>query len=224
MRSFGEIRTKIVGTAFPRLFRPDSLRDDLVRVGSPYGGWWVPSSYFNNESVCYCAGVGKDITFDLGLNERFGCRVWGIDPTPESVEWVRGLHLDEAAFTLVPSALARNTGQTRFYKPRNPNFISHSMTNLQRTAEWITVPCITVAELMRVNGHVALTLLKLDIEGAQHDVLASVIEHDIRPEVLCVEFDQPESLRRTRAAVSMLRAKGYALVKVEWLNLTFVAT
>src|SRR3954453_24062721 len=45
----------------------------LEKIGSGYGGWIVPTAKIDRDWTCYCAGVGEDITFDLGLISRFGC-------------------------------------------------------------------------------------------------------------------------------------------------------
>src|SRR5215217_3108537 len=50
-------------------------RDDLRRLGSRYGGWTIPTSLLSSDSICYSAGVGEDVTFDLALIERLGCDV-----------------------------------------------------------------------------------------------------------------------------------------------------
>jgi hypothetical protein len=39
----------------------------LERLGSDYGGWYVPIDRLAPHSICYLAGVGEDITFDLAL-------------------------------------------------------------------------------------------------------------------------------------------------------------
>ena len=55
-----------------------------VRLGSDYGGWWVPLD-LPVGSFCVSAGVGEDITFDLEIIETFDCSVLAIDPTPKAV-------------------------------------------------------------------------------------------------------------------------------------------
>ena len=55
-----------------------------VAIGSDYGSWIVPTALLSADAICYCAGVGEDVTFDLGLVARFGCRVWAFDPTPRA--------------------------------------------------------------------------------------------------------------------------------------------
>lgn len=42
-----------------------------MRLGSKYGGWIVPATLVRPDSVCYCVGVGEDISFDLALIERW---------------------------------------------------------------------------------------------------------------------------------------------------------
>ena len=48
----------------------------------------VPISLLRKSSICYCAGVGEDITFDISLIESVGCEVFAFDPTPRAAEHV----------------------------------------------------------------------------------------------------------------------------------------
>ncbi|MFQ5675356.1 MAG: hypothetical protein ACE5G1_05620, partial [bacterium] len=40
---------------------------NLKKVGSGNGGWIIPGDLLNQNSICYCVGVGENITFDLQL-------------------------------------------------------------------------------------------------------------------------------------------------------------
>lgn len=215
------VRTKAVIAAFPAIHQVDARRDDLVRIGSSYGGWWVPTSLINEGSVCYFAGVGTDISFDLGVIERFGCDVYAFDPTPGSGEWVKGQTLPEK-FHFVPVGVSDTEGTLRFYAPADPNHISHSVKNLQRTSTYFDAPVRSISGLMAELGHTHIDVLKLDVEGAEHDTIRGMIYAGIRPRVICVEYDMPEPLSWSRATTKALRQAGYELVKVEGLNATFV--
>src|SRR3546814_8494552 len=48
----------------------------LDKVGSDYGGWFLPLDLIRADWVCYAGGVGEDVTFDLGIIDRFGCQVF----------------------------------------------------------------------------------------------------------------------------------------------------
>lgn len=76
---------------FRRVARP-LARSDMSRLGTDYGGWTIPDDLIDPAWVCYCGGVGDDISFDLAFIERFGCSVHAFDPTPSSIEYVK--HLD----------------------------------------------------------------------------------------------------------------------------------
>lgn len=80
-------------------------REDLVRLGSDYGGWIVPYTLLDRSSVCYCAGAGEDITFDLALAERFGCEIHVFDPTPRAVAHVERVAVDNPLIHFHPVGL-----------------------------------------------------------------------------------------------------------------------
>jgi len=206
---------------FRALFRVKTERSDLLYLGSTYGGWWVPAELLGRDAICYTGGVGTDISFDLGLIEQFGCRVFGIDPTPRSIKWVRE-QLTDDRFTLVEVGLAGETGELHFYEPRDPSHASFSVKNLQCTSSYVSAHVQTVRDLMRELGHERIDLIKLDIEGAEHDTIRRMLADQIRPAVVCVEFDQPEPICWSLLTVGRLRRSGYVLVKVDRFNLTFV--
>ena len=214
------LRNRAVMAAFPLMFRAEP-RPDLVRLGTEYGGWWVPRDLLGPDSICYLGGVGQDISFDLAMIETFGCRVWAIDPTPRTIEWIAGQDLPEH-FTFLPIGLSGERGELKFYEPAHPGHISASVKNIQKTTDYFTAPVQTIAQVMSDLGHDHVDLVKLDIEGAEHDTIRQMIADGILPTVLCVEYDQPEPLAWARATTKLLREHGYQLVKVDQLNLTFV--
>lgn len=218
---FLRARTAVLRRVYPLLFRADVERGDLVRLGSAYGGWWVPSELLGRDDVCYCVGVGLDDSFDVELLRLFNVNVWSVDPTPGVVSWMSGRQLPVGQ-TFVPCGVAGENGELRFYGPADPTHISHSVKNLQETRDFFTARVVTLATLASELGHAELALVKLDIEGAEHDALRRAMRDGIRPRIICVEFDQPEPLGWAFATVRLLRHHGYVLCKVDGFNLTFV--
>jgi FkbM family methyltransferase len=220
MRTSGCLRTRAV-TKLLRFLFPAVCAPDLVRIGSAGGGWWIPSNRLAADSICYCIGAGEDISFDLGLVERYACRVWTVDPTPRAREYVESLDCSPRV-TFLPVGVASVPGEFKFYVPRNPNHVSHSIKNLQGTSEYFLAKCVTIPGLMVALGHEHVDLIKLDVEGAEHGVLLSMLAKGIMPSLVCVEFDQPCSLHSMRATVGAMKAVGYRVIKVEALNLTLL--
>src|SRR5690606_14731904 len=58
--------------------------------GSRYGGWSIPNGILNSVSICYLAGAGEVISFNVELVDNFGCYVHVIDPSPRAK-----LHFDK---------------------------------------------------------------------------------------------------------------------------------
>lgn len=60
-------------------------------LGSKLASWYVPDDLFGDESICYCFGVGEDISFECELIEEYQCKVFSFDPTPRAIQHVEEL-------------------------------------------------------------------------------------------------------------------------------------
>ena len=216
------LRNKALRVLLKALLRPRS-HGDLVRLGSAYGGWWVPKSSVRPGAVAYCAGAGEDITFDLALVAA-GCKVTTFDPTPRAIAYVERVAPATSNFRFVPVGWSDESGTVRFYAPRDPSHVSHSMVNLQQTTEYFEAAVNTVAQLASEVGDEHIEIVKMDIEGAEHAVIGSILRDGPLPHVLCVEFDQPVPTSKVLGTVRKLRGGGYTLLHVDKWNYTFART
>lgn len=216
------VRNRVVRAAI-RPTLPVTSRSDLERLGTPYGGWWVPMSLLTADSIVYSMGVGGDASFDLELMRSFGCHVWGFDPTPFSLayvheqQWPPQWHFEpvgvwtEAAEMRFSAAAGQVSGSASITRPGNDE-----ATFLARVE--------SLPDIMKRLGHDRIDLLKMDIEGAEGPVLDALIAGDLRPRILCVEYDQPEAPWNLVARIRRLLRAGYVLNHVETWNYTFTAT
>lgn len=204
-------------------------RDDLKEIGNEYGGWVVPSRLFTSNSICYCVGCGEDISFDLGLIEVFGCDVYGFDPTPRAIAYVKRVAGENPKYHFYDVGLWDKEDTLNFFVPKNPNHVSHSLVNLHKTEDHISVKVKRLSHIMNDLGHQNLDLLKIDIEGAEYKVIESIIEDGIDVKVICVEYDEcfnpidAKYKERIRDSVNRLIESGYSLVCAQGNgNYTFV--
>ena len=213
----------------PITFAKIKPRDDLQELGTAYGGWIVPTRLLGAGSLCYCVGCGEDISFDLELIERFGCEVHGFDPTPRAIEHVRKETRNVAAYHFSEVGLWHREETLRFYAPLKAQNVSHSVVNLQQTERYFLADVKRLSTIMEEKGHTGLDLLKLDIEGAEYEVLKTLIEDDVHVGVLCVEFDEyshpldANYAKRIRASVGRLTEAGFVLVYARGGDYTFVS-
>lgn len=183
-------------------------------IGSDYGGWFVLPDLLDRDSIVYSVGIGEDISFDLGLIERFGVEVHAFDPTPKSIAWLKNQALP-AGFHAYPLGLMDYDGTAQFFLPANPDHVSCStFTSSHLSSRDIQVQVRRLPSLMRELGHDRVDLLKMDIEGSEYAVIDDLLASGLRPRQLLVEFHHRfESIGpdRTRAAIQSLQQAGYEL-------------
>jgi FkbM family methyltransferase len=183
-----------------------------------YGAWVVPEGTIMADSIVYSAGVGLDVSFDEQLISVYGCDVFGFDPSPAAVDFVAGRSLP-AQFKFFPVGLAAVDGESAFSASTKAigSFWKAGDAD-SGTAERMAVR--RVASLMREMGHDHIDLLKLDIEGYEHEVIADVVASGVRPNCILVEFHhyQLRDAASTMRSVETLRDAGYDLFWVSDLG------
>jgi len=193
------------------------LEKPCLFLGSSYGGWTVCPEGLHRGSVAYSFGIGKDITFDLELIRRFGVTVHAFDPTPESIDWLRGQKLP---VEFVPHAygLAAHDGTARFHPPENPQHVSHSMVHRGRPrAPSIEAPVHRLGTITAMLGHTRIDLLKMDIEGAEYEALEDLLRSGNHVPQLLVEFHHRFpgiGIKSTRSTIAALNASGYTIFSI----------
>ncbi len=198
-----------------------------VRLGGE-AGWTIPRTLLNEASVCYCIGCGEDITFDLELIRTYGCTVYAFDPTPRAIAHVAAHTHGIPEYRFAEVAIWDKEDTVRFYVPGEEHGVSHSITNLDSTTEYIEVPTKRLRQVFQSNGHASIALLKMDIEGAEHTVIQTVVEDALAIDVLCIEFDElakyatPERVAKIRGSIQSLLDHGYDYFWIEGSNFTFV--
>lgn len=110
----------------------------------------------------------------------------------------------------------------KFYPPKNPEHVSHSISNWQKgessSNKSIEVETITVKKIMNEHSLQKLELIKLDIEGAENQVLPYLIKNKIFPNQILVEFDELHTnniISYTKAFLIIFRLikNSYVLIK-----------
>jgi FkbM family methyltransferase len=186
-----------------------------VRLGTEYGGYAVMLAQLRPDSIVYSFGLGEDVSFDLALIERTSCQVFGFDPTPRSIAWVKAQALP-AGFHVRELGIAAHDGQASFAPPKNPAHISHSMVAPSATSaeNGLSFEVRRLSTIMRELGHERVDLLKMDVEGAEYDVLEDLLQSQQRPRQILVEFHHGMHgipVARTERALRALRSAGYRI-------------
>jgi FkbM family methyltransferase len=189
----------------------------VERLGSIYGGWNIITDGIGRDSLVYSFGVGEDASFDLSLAKRFGLCVHAFDPTPKSITWVRSQHFTDQ-FNFHEFGLAAVDGEVPFNLPTNPHHVSYTILNRPSSCDRaIHFPVKRLRTIMNLLGHTRIDILKMDIEGAEYDVIDDLYVSSIRPTQILVEFHHRfpgVGIARTKASVARLKEMGYTLFAV----------
>jgi FkbM family methyltransferase len=181
-------------------------------IGSTYGGYWVPMGLLDENSVVYSFGLGEDATFDIGVCEKYGCEIHLFDPTPRSKIFYEDTLKPNPKLIYHEFGLWDKDGKVNFYEPKNKTHVSHSIGNLQETNEFFTGEVKKLESVMDMLGHKQISLLKLDIEGAEYEVIPDIAVSMIRPLIICMEFHKRKDFVSEDGIVSILKYIGYDLV------------
>lgn len=169
------------------------VRQDVTlpveRHGDALADWCILSDSLDRESVVVDVGLGENVSFAESLIRKYGCLVRGLDPTPKAIEYTR--QLGNERLHLFEVALGAEAGTREFFLPANPDHVSGSLKAENHLAPTgIVVDVVDVDGLFELLGCERIDVLKLDIEGAEYDVIESAPFRRRAGDItqLCVEF------------------------------------
>lgn len=206
---------RLVGTE-PRISVDRHM--NLTLHGEPEYGWFLPDDLVQPDSVVVDVGVGEDVSFSRSLADRYGCPLHCVDPTPKALAYLD--RLGDERLVIHPVGLGARTGPAEFHLPTDERHVSATAVPQEHTKGGsLQVELVDAAELRRrVGGRI--DVLKLDIEGAEYEVIDSPAFEELAAElsVLCVEFHHRwpgVGAHATQRAAARLHQLGFDCV---WRN------
>jgi len=183
----------------------------LQHLGSNYGGWTIDVDLIKDGDTIIDAGLGEDITFDQELSKIKNIKIIDIDPTPKSHKFIERLNLPN--LTLIKKAVEVNDGEIiNMYKNTNPEWVSESTFSDHANVDkqnYYEVDTVSLKTLIKKHNP---SLVKLDIEGTEYEVLSDCI--GVRQ--ICVEFHHSQingkSLIDTNVEIENLKNNGYTIL------------
>jgi len=204
------------------------------RLGTRYGGWWVNARLLSNSPLLIDCGLGEDISFPLAFLQTFGGKVVGVEPNPRSLNYCRDRVPGD--MSVLPKAFWSEAGKKlEFHLPRpqqelpkGADGVSGSLDGSHEYAggSRLEVETTSLAEILQQCARAQCDVLKMDIEGAEYEVLDRLCSSgEIRKAAqVLIEFHHkvtrhtPEDTRR---AVEQLQRSGFQLVHTEDRNYIF---
>lgn len=207
------------------LINQKSIKKELIEfMGSSYGGWYLKNDKKLYNSTIISAGLGEDASFDVEFLNKYNAKVLLVDPTPKAIIHFKSIlsskgkgrikrykknsgkqdpssynlkKISKNNFILIKKALFNSNNKlVKFYPPHDPNHVSCSLKNNNNLKNTILVKTITVKNIMQSYNIKKISLIKLDIEGAEIEVIKNFISDKIFPTQILVEFDELRNLSK----------------------------
>jgi len=177
----------------------------------------IPVDRIRADGICYCAGVGEDITLERFLSESICAQVWAFDPTPRSIKYMERSEHDTSRLHFEPIGLWKENTTLEFHAPENPEHVSHSVMEDLGGGDVFLAQCESIPSAMRRLGHSHLDLLKMNIEGAEHVVLGATLDAGVFPSVVMLTWEGNDAFWKAVSWTKRLRREGYRFVgRVGW--------
>jgi FkbM family methyltransferase len=195
-----------------------------VRLGRGDGEWFVNPDRLGPGSIVYSVGVGLDISFDTDLIDRYGVELHAFDPTPISREWLDRQTIP-AKFHFHSLGLASYDGFAEFQLPVEHG-VSFTMLSGLECRQNASCEVARLGTILERFGHRHIDLLKLDIEGAEYDIIDDIVAHRDRISQLLIEFHHRmvpgiEGMNKTKDALKRLADAGFKLFYVSSRGLEY---
>jgi FkbM family methyltransferase len=196
------------------------LRPEVQYPQRRYGEWTICPELLEQRVVVYSMGIGDNIDFELAVMDEWGAEVHAFDPTPPAA-WVNNLGLPDRFHFHAWAAAAQNGELMLYPRIKRDGSTSDDMYTLvageSGREDGITVPAKSISSIMATLGHDSVDIIKLDIEGAEYEVLEGLLSEEIRPRHLLVEFHHRFpglSKSMTADIVRRLQLNGYRILFV----------
>lgn len=210
-------RKVLIGRDF---YQSRQVKSSRLSFGNRYADWTFCPDHLDENSVIYSFGVGEDISFDLKLIGHFNLHVHAFDPSPRSIEWVQQQNFKEE-FHFYHFGLAGQDGSITFIEPAEAGIHSLKMTDFAKGEEAVLkthiLPVHRLSTIVEKLGHKRIDILKMDIEGAEYEVLDDIINSSVPISQLLIEFHhrfENIGIDMTRQAISRLNRAGYRIFNI----------
>lgn len=175
---------------------------------------------FAPGDVVIDVGVGDDPDFSNHMMSRYDLTCYAVDPTRKHAEVLNALASSEPRFHYLPYCLGDREGTVTFHESK-VNVSGSVMTQHRNVAndpvESYDVQMHTlsylVEEVLRDSGASSIAIAKIDIEGAEYDLVAGIDAESLKPiRQMIIEFHHhsvsPYTIQDTRKAIRHIEALG----------------
>jgi FkbM family methyltransferase len=171
---------------------------------------------FKGNDVAVDVGTGDDPDFSRFLLEKYHLECFAIDPTRKHAKVLRNIESQINGFHYLPFAVGNRNEEIEFYESldnMSGSIMPDHRNIVNDRIQQYSVQMVTVDRLLDIVDRPRIAILKLDVEGAEYDLIPTLKEKTLKQiDQLIIEFhhDTVKSRNRedTRKAINIVRRLG----------------
>jgi FkbM family methyltransferase len=186
---------------------------------------------FDASSVVIDVGCGFGAEFSRHMITKYGARAFGVDPTHRHAPALAKIEAKMAGrFTHLPLAVSAAAGTITFHESlghESGSLLDDHLYVQHDKLRTYQVESVTLTGLRERTGFQAIDCVKLDLEGAEYELLQAATKEELAPfRQIFVEFhhDTVEryTARDTEAMAARIAGMGFRPISVDGRNYLFV--
>lgn len=194
------------------------VKSNHVWYGNTYGGFYLCPELLNENSIIYSFGIGEDISFDNAIIKTHNCNVFGFDPTPKSINWIKSQKINDK-FHFYEFGISSKSGSIEFYLPKNPEHVSGSIIAQKNIdiMKKVNVEMKSLKDITNELGHKHIDVLKMDIEGSEYDVIENILDSEISITQILIEFHDrffENGYFKSKEVINKMNRSGYKIFAI----------
>lgn len=178
---------------------------------------FIYQDFLNENSRIIDVGCGFEADLSMLMIEKYGLTAFGVDPTKKHAPFLKELEAQsKGRFHHLPYAVSKDNQTLSFFesKENESGSILNEHTNIKNDEIIMyDVESLSLKELVKKTGSTSVDLLKLDIEGAEYELLKNVSKEDVAPfKQIFIEFHHhctDYSIKETEKIVQHLSEKNF---------------
>jgi len=178
-----------------RILNKRFIKKNLSNFNKPsierYYNYYLDTSKIINNSIVYGFGIGGQIKFEEAIAKKFvNSEIYCYDPT--SKNFINN-YSGPKNIKLFPLGIWTEDKKINFFHP-NDQFTTASITDQFNSngEHVIKYQCHKLKTLMSMNNHNRIDILKMDIDGGVESVLEDMLNDQIFPTQIVIEFEFSE--------------------------------
>lgn len=219
---------------------PNQLSADLnILFNSPKGKLIGIKSFapnyiffdrFNEKSVIVDVGCGFMAEFSQSLIEKYNLKAYGVDPTLKHKPHLLEIEAKHGGkFKHIPVAITKENGKISFNETldnESGSILKDHKNILHDSIRTYEVDSMNLPTLLKHLGLNEVDLLKLDLEGAEFELLSNISEEDLKPfKQIFIEFHhlavKGYTKKDTLRLVKKIKSLGFKSFSLDRINFLF---